>query len=363
MKILFLESFFGGSHKDFALGLRKYSKHEIDIISLAARSWKWRMQGAALEFSRKVRNIEMYDLIFATGMINLSDFKAVAHACSLPGILYFHENQLTYPLAENRSRDVQFGYINISSALTATKVIFNSKFQQNEFIIKVDQLLDTAPDYCPGWITEEIKEKSIVIYPGCDFLYPVEKPSRPENGEHIIIWNHRWEWDKNPDDFFWALGMLKQQNIPFKLVILGESCNVIPGVFKRAEQTFKDEIIRFGYMESKKEYFKLLHQGAIVVSTAIQENFGISIVEAVRMGCIPVLPDRLSYPEIMPEKSLDRILYSDKNELLIKLKDIIINYEQYESLGRELSSWMERYSWHTLIKQYDKEFEQTAGVL
>ena len=93
MKILFLESFFGGSHMDFALGLKEYSNHEIDIVTLPARNWKWRMRGAALEFFRKVENIEKYDLIFATGMMNLADFKALARTKALPIILYFHENQ------------------------------------------------------------------------------------------------------------------------------------------------------------------------------------------------------------------------------------------------------------------------------
>ncbi|MCP3890077.1 MAG: DUF3524 domain-containing protein, partial [Desulfobacteraceae bacterium] len=66
MRILFLESFFGGSHMDFALGLKEHSKHEVEILSLPARNWKWRMRGAALEFARQLDNINIdnYDLIF-----------------------------------------------------------------------------------------------------------------------------------------------------------------------------------------------------------------------------------------------------------------------------------------------------------
>ncbi|MCK5099689.1 MAG: DUF3524 domain-containing protein, partial [Desulfobacteraceae bacterium] len=96
MKILFLESFFGGSHMDFALGLKEYSRHEIEILSLPARNWKWRMRGAALEFARQIENVEKYDLVFATDMMNLADFMALLPVKSIPVILYFHENQLTY---------------------------------------------------------------------------------------------------------------------------------------------------------------------------------------------------------------------------------------------------------------------------
>ncbi|MGD9334817.1 MAG: DUF3524 domain-containing protein, partial [Desulfobacterales bacterium] len=39
MKFLFLEPFFGGSHKDFAQGLVSHSRHRIDLVALPARFW------------------------------------------------------------------------------------------------------------------------------------------------------------------------------------------------------------------------------------------------------------------------------------------------------------------------------------
>ncbi|MDA3941475.1 MAG: DUF3524 domain-containing protein, partial [Spirochaetia bacterium] len=51
LKILFLESFYSGSHKAFADGLIKNSKHNIEILTMPARFWKWRMKGAALYFA------------------------------------------------------------------------------------------------------------------------------------------------------------------------------------------------------------------------------------------------------------------------------------------------------------------------
>ena len=380
MKILFLESFFGGSHMDFALGLKEYSRHEIEILSLPARNWKWRIRGAALEFARQIENVGKYDLIFATDMINIADFKALLPVKSIPVILYFHENLLTYPLSPGRKsdkkkgqkNDLQYGYTNMTSALVATKIFFNSKFQFDEFILKLDQLIKVAPDFKPQWIKNEIIEKSKILYPGCRFSKPGIKPNiktdiitgkpEPLNKEApLIIWNHRWEWDKNPDDFFWALRVLKKRKISFKLALLGEKYGKTPVVFEKAEQEFLDEIIAFGYVNSKKEYLSLLRKGSIVVSTSIQENFGISVIEAVRMGCILLLPNRLSYPEVMPEKHLDEILYSDKTELVKKLERMLLNYQDYIGLREQLSSYMEKYSWNTLIKEYDMEFEKLAG--
>ena len=42
---------------------------------------------------------------------------------------------------------------------------------------------------------------------------------------------------------------------------------------------------------SKQEYYDLLSRARVVVSFALQENFGFSVAEAVYLGCVPVLPN------------------------------------------------------------------------
>jgi glycosyltransferase involved in cell wall biosynthesis len=36
-----------------------------------------------------------------------------------------------------------------------------------------------------------------------------------------IVWNHRWEWDKGPDQLFNALYNLKDAGLDFRLSVLG----------------------------------------------------------------------------------------------------------------------------------------------
>jgi hypothetical protein len=48
---------------------------------------------------------------------------------------------------------------------------------------------------------------------------------------------------------------------------------------------------------SKDEYYAVLSKAKCVVSFALQENFGYGIQEAVYLGCVPVVPNRLSYIE------------------------------------------------------------------
>lgn len=363
MKILFLEPFFGGSHKDFALGFKAHSCHDVTLVTLPDRFWKWRLRGAALYFVNHVKDFSGYDAIIVTDMMDLTDFVSLAGKNLPPVLMYFHENQLSYPLAPGQKRDFHLGFTNIISALAADKVLFNSKFHLNDFIRAASQLIKQMPDFKPGWMIEQIREKTRVVYPGCRFEKGRIELKERELKKPLIIWNHRWEYDKNPELFFDVLAGLKEKNIPFSLALLGEKYDIFPDIFKEAKEKFKDEIVVYGYVESRNEYLSWLKKGAIVVSCAIQENFGISVVEAVRFGCVPLLPKRLSYPEIMPEEVHSKILYQTKEELMIKLEDMLLNYQAYLPLQKRLSVKLEQFSWKIIVKQYDMTLKELKNTL
>lgn len=359
MKILFLEPFFGGSHKDFALGIQAHSSHDITLVTLPDRFWKWRMRGAALYFINKIRDFSSYDVIMATDMMDLTDFKALVGKACPPVLLYFHENQLSYPLAPEEKRDFHLGFTNIVSAFAADRVVFNSRFHMDEFMGSARQLIKLMPDARPGFMMDRIMKKASVIYPGCRFKSgPIVLEERVQT-QPLIIWNHRWEHDKNPELFFKTLFCLKEMNISFSLALLGENFEAFPEVFNRAKEILKDEILVSGYVASRDEYISRLRKGAVVVSTAFQENFGISVVEAVRHGCVPLLPKRLSYPEIMPGDSHSRILYETPEDFFQKLLDMLTRYPEYLLLQKRLSSEMARFSWETMAKEYDHALEKS----
>lgn len=358
MKILFLESFFGGSHKDFAVGFKAHSCHDITLVTLPDRFWKWRMRGAALYFVNHVKDFTRFDAIVVTDLFDMTDFLSLAGKDLPPTVLYFHENQLSYPLAPFEKRDFHLGFTNIISAFAADKVLFNSQFHLNDFIESASQLIKRMPDFKPSWIIEKIREKSRVVYPGCGFKKGKIDFTDKRSGPPLIVWNHRWEYDKNPEDFFEVLGRIKKKNIPFSLALLGETHDRFPAIFSRAKEQFKEQIVVCGYVESKNDYEAWLKKGAIVVSCAIQENFGISIVEAVRFGCIPLLPDRLSYPEIIPEDLHARVLYQTKEDLMGKLQDMLLHYEKYLLMQKRLSLRMADFSWESIAAVYDRNIAE-----
>ncbi|MCG8632542.1 MAG: DUF3524 domain-containing protein [Desulfobacterales bacterium] len=362
MKILFLEPFYGGSHKDFALGLTEYSEHEIEILTLPPRFWKWRMRGASLHFIRQIPDISAYDLIFATDMMDLTDFKGLAGRKCPPVVFYFHENQLSYPLGPHEKRDFHLGFTNVISAFAADAVIFNSKFHRDDFFKAARTLVKQMPDNRPLWMLDAIKEKTSVLYPGCRYpadLAPVIGAS--DLDRPLVIWNHRWEYDKNPDLFFRVLGRLKKKGVLFYLALLGEQYEIIPKVFDRAKEEFKDEILVEGFRESAAEYRAWLDRGRVVVSTAIQENFGISVMEAVARGCFPVLPNRLSYPELVPLTCHKDVIYNSEKGLESRLEKVLTNPDAFDPACRDLAAHAAGFSWESLVRQYDGLMERIAA--
>jgi glycosyltransferase involved in cell wall biosynthesis len=318
------------------------------------------MLGAALHIADKIPILEKYDGIIVTDLFNLADFKALAGSQCPPVLAYFHEDQLTYPQPPGDKGAFQLGIINITTALVADMVVFNSKMHQDAFLDAVPKFLEKRRDYGPKNISDKIREKADVLYPG--ITLPFEGNGAPEKQVNppLIIWNHRWGFDKNYEMFFSALEAIDNMGLDFNLALMGENFGKIPEEFKKAERKYKDRILQFGYVPLREEYEKWLRRGAIVISTAIQENFGISVIEAMLTGCVPLLPDRLSYPEILPEEFHKHFLYKNKQDLIEKLFLIISDYKRYEEIQSRLAKKMISFLWVNVISGYDRALERLS---
>jgi len=361
VKFLFLEPFFGGSHRYFAEGLAAHSRHEIDLVTLPARFWKWRMRGAALYFLKNIPSLEDYDGLITSDMMSLADFRALTGAGCPPALVYFHESQITYPLAPGEAMDVHFGFTDMTTALAAKRILFNSQTHFNAFFSKLPKFLKMMPDFRPTWAVDEIRSRAGVLHPGCNIAdLNGGVPSVP-SGPPLIIWNHRWEFDKNPKDFFLALDEMVKRGLGFRLALLGENFQNCPKEFTAARKRYGKRIVRYGYEPARATYEAWLKEGAVVISTANQENFGISMVEAISAGCIPLLPQRLSYPEIVPESYHTDFLYKNQEELVEKLARVLSGSSGSEKKAETLSLEMKRFSWHRMIQEYDHELKNLTS--
>lgn len=357
-RVLFIEPYYGGSHKDVADGLAAHSRHVIDLVTLPDRFWKWRMRGAALSLAAKIKSPQSYDVLMTSSMMSLADLKALWGGHCPPALVYFHENQLCYPLADGEEPDYQFGFTNISTALAADRLLFNSRCHCQAFLTALPAFVRMMPDCRPNWIKRAIAQKASVAYPGCHFNSKMRLKEPEWDRPPLIIWNHRWEHDKNPEAFFRALDTARNRGLEFEVALLGQAYGRRPPPFETARTRLGRRIVQYGHAETRRDYYQWLARGAIVISTALQENFGIAIVEAMAHGCLPLLPNRLSYPEILPGPFHDDFLYTSQEDLESRLAYLLTHLREYEPMRRKLAAAMADYAWPTAVKAFDRELER-----
>jgi glycosyltransferase involved in cell wall biosynthesis len=361
LRVLALEPYYSLSHATFLEGYARYSRHEVEAWRLPARKWKWRMRGAAYHFADRARATPAAppDAILASDFLNLADWRALAPRPfrDAPAALYFHENQATYPLGAAAPKDFHYGWINLSSALAAERVLFNSSYHREAFLAETGRTLARMPEPVPEDLPGRIRERSAVFPVGIDFEAhrgALARRARSRNDPPVIVWNHRWEEDKGPEALFDALRGLRARGVPFRAIVCGEEFTRKPAVFEEAARDLRKEILHMGFFHDRAEYLDALAGADVVLSTARHEFFGVSVVEAIYMGCLPVLPNALSYPEIIPP-GLHRLFLYDPAGLTDFLAAFLDRPpEEHRETLREATS---RFDWRTLAPNLDAIIE------
>lgn len=153
MKICLVEPFHTGSHAAWAEEFARFSRHEVELLTLSGRHWKWRMHGGAVTLARHFLASQCKpDLLLASDMLDLTTFLALTReqSAGIPTALYFHENQLSYPWSPNGANPAQqrahYAFINYTSALAADAVIFNSHYHRDVFLEQLPDFLKGFPD-------------------------------------------------------------------------------------------------------------------------------------------------------------------------------------------------------------------------
>nr|XP_055118031.1 glycosyltransferase-like domain-containing protein 1 isoform X11 [Symphalangus syndactylus] len=164
MSILIIEAFYGGSHKQL-VDLLQEELGDCVVYTLPAKKWHWRARTSALYFSQTIPISEHYRTLFASSVLNLTELAALRPDLGkLKKILYFHENQLIYPVKKCQERDFQYGYNQILSCLVADVVVFNSVFNMESFLTSIGKFMKLIPDHRPKDLESIIRPKCQVIY-------------------------------------------------------------------------------------------------------------------------------------------------------------------------------------------------------
>lgn len=357
MRILALEPYYGGSHRHVLDGLVQRIDAEWTLLTLPPRKWKWRMRGSAITMAEEVRSLgsnARFGLIFASTFVNLAEFRGLAPSGmrDVPAVVYFHENQLVYPNRHTAEWDYQFPLTNITSALSAECCVFNTEWNRARFLAEIPAFMGEFPDYRPKGLAEAIEAHSVVLAPPFDpSAFDAHPPKRGERCR--IVWPHRWEHDKNPEEFFKAVTQLAEEGLDFEVVVAGQSFKETSAEMRDAASSLGDRLVHCDEPADRDAYAELLAGSDIAVSTALNEFFGLAMVEACYAGCHPLVPRRLAYPEIYG----DEHLYDSRDALVARLRELVLHPPA--PMGARAIA--ERYTFDALIDAYRALFESVAA--
>jgi glycosyltransferase involved in cell wall biosynthesis len=348
MNWLLLESYYDGSHRQLVDGLLRHVCPDAPLWTLPGRKWKWRMRGAALEFARRMETERpAIDGIFVTSLTNAAEFRGLLARAGLDRTLavYFHENQLAYPIQHFDQRDHHFAWTNLHSALVADRLAFNSRFNLESFLEGMDQVIRKMPDARPRGLLELVRERAKIL------PVPIEDPPadrEKRSGPCHIVWNHRREFDKGAETLLAVVRSLRDRDLRFRFSLLGQRFEASPPEFAEVAATLGSRLVHDGFVESRDAYWRILGSADVALSTAEHEFQGLAVLEGCAAGATPLVPDALAYRELFPVEWR----YRGRGDLVQKLERRIREVEALRATDPRPAAL--KFTWSALAPDWQR---------
>ncbi len=351
LDVLVVEPYFVDSHAAWVDGWAAHSVHQLTAITRPGDRWRDRLRHASIDIADEIVRRDLTpDVLVASSMTNLSQLVAIVPQLrTIPSMVMMHENHVAYPdrdvSGSPRPTSSEFASITTSALLTAEAIVWNSDFHQR---IATSAIRKHA--VCSEAQLEGISDRSITVPIGiAPDLLSVDADPRP-NTSPLILWNHRWDHDKGPQDFFSALRDI--EDLDWRLAVVGRNTRMDPREFRSARQRHTDRIEEWGWVP-RPRYLELLRTADFVVSTAYHEFFGIAVAEAVASGAIPLLPNDLAYREVIPAEYHPLAL--DDDDLAERLRDALENVEEWRHRSAGLAAEVQhRFGWPRIAARLDR---------
>jgi|TARA_B110000014_G_scaffold257477_1_gene242119 glycosyltransferase involved in cell wall biosynthesis len=326
------------------------SKHQINIVEGADTGWRRSLLISPDRFAEAiVESPDHVDALVASTPIDLATVLGLLPSGipRPPTLLYMHESQIGYPPGPKGGR-ANGGIVNDwRSILVADRVAVATRFHESILVKKMppfaEQLIEGAGSKL------ESKLSSVELLPiGIDTsrLAPVTV-----TGPIKIMWNHRWSYDKGPGEFAHAVSVLAGEGHDFSVYALGEVERSGQQAYERLLNQLSDRVVLRGYQQ-EDAYLHALCRSDLVVSSAQHDFFGLAVAEAIAAGARPLLPERLAYPEIVPETLQPTLLY--KVGLLEALRSVLTTPRELVHQYRSATmAHVSAFDWSKLAPKYD----------
>lgn len=362
-RVLLIEPYASGSHAAWSEGYERNSRHAVTRCALPGAFWRWRLRGAAPTIAAlvddHVRRDGRPDVVLVSSMIDLAQLLGFCRRSlgSTPVVLYLHENQIAFP--RDDATDVDAALRCWTSLQVADHVVFNSEHHRETVLDAVPALAAYMPDLPHDLTPERLARRSSVVPVGVDVdrlrrlaaAAEDTPPSTPSFTTPAIVWPHRWDADKRPDVFVRALERLADDGLDYRAMLCGADSWHDDERRAAAAARLGSAVAFSGYAD-RAAYERLLVDADVVVSVADHEFFGVAVVEAIAAGCVPVLPNGRSYPELIPAEYHDAALYPE-GQFRSRLAAVLADLPGHRARISGLAGAMARFDWSAVAPQLD----------
>ncbi len=363
LRVLLVEPWYAGSHRAWADGYATASAHRVRLITHPGEFWRWRLRGGAVTLAEAVRaDVAAHgspDVLLTSSMVDLAELlgflrRYLPHA---PAVLYMHENQVVYPHPE--AGDVDAAYRTWVSMLAADLVLINSEHHLAALGEGLRRLLAEAPDLGHGHLLQPVLDRVAVVPVGVDIGAIEEARPAPPHDVPVVLWNHRWDPDKRADVVVDALERLAADGVDFEVVLAGQ--DDWRGERRDAAAARLGDRVRRAAHLPRADYVRELRCADVVAAAPDHEFFGVSVVEAIAAGCVPVLPRAHSYPELVPERWHRAVFGSDgEGDLADRLGRVLRDLPAARRSVEGLAAAMHRFDWSRVAPRLDAHLAQLA---
>lgn len=158
-----------------------------------------------------------------------------------------------------------------------------------------------------------------------------DMPIAAGSGKPAIVWNHRFEQYKGPDETAEAIRTLRAGGRDFEVITtVAADQNVDTFPFDRALIT-----------PDHRQYLANIAIPAINTCNSRYETFNLSMLDSIALGHLPVVPNGMTFPELVPAGY--PYLFDSRQEQVAMLASII-------------DTWPEAYErWSPILRQHAAE--------
>jgi glycosyltransferase involved in cell wall biosynthesis len=209
----------------------------------------------------------------------------------------------------------------MGGTLEADVVVANSQYTRW-------MMEDAFAPYLAEQRMAEIMAKTRVLLFGLVGPELADQPIHDATGRPTFVWNHRFESYKGVDDTAAVIRALKASGRQFEvLTTVGADQRVHDFPFDRASIT-----------PDHREYIRNIAIPAVNTLNSKYETFNLSMLDSIALGHLPVVPNGLTFPELVPDGY--PFLFRDRDE-------------QFAMLARIVDTWpAEHERWSPILREH-----------